>query len=200
MKRVWTLFLLNASVLAAAYILFSTHLAGAAQAQAHTTSPHRYNELTIAGLRPGQDDLEKAKRLLGSAPVPDPDNASEVWNDHCLMDTLSVNTDQDGKIVEIRIAAKTLTSTAACSKGKLDRWATGHGIALGDSCMRVLSLYGQPGSWSSSLERGQQLELLYYAFDWAGPEVPQVMEVFCTPKKNRKPGHVVEIILAAPSL
>ena len=39
-----------------------------------------------------------------------------------------------------------------------------------------------------------------YAFEWAGPDVPQVMEVLCTPEKDGKPGQVVEITLAAPIL
>jgi hypothetical protein len=42
--------------------------------------------------------------------------------------------------------------------------------------------------------------LWYYAFDWAGPDVPQVMEVVCTREKDGQAGRVVEITLAAPSL
>jgi hypothetical protein len=42
--------------------------------------------------------------------------------------------------------------------------------------------------------------LWYYAFDWAGPDVPQVMEVVCTKEQDGQPGYVVEITLAAPSL
>jgi hypothetical protein len=42
--------------------------------------------------------------------------------------------------------------------------------------------------------------LLYYAFDWAGTDVPQLMAVLCTPEKNGKAGRVVEITLEAPSL
>jgi hypothetical protein len=37
---------------------------------------------------------------------------------------------------------------------------------------------------------------MYYAFDWAGSSVPQVMEVFCA----RDSGRVMEITLAYPSL
>ncbi|HEV2101325.1 MAG TPA: hypothetical protein VGR58_00970 [Candidatus Acidoferrum sp.] len=40
----------------------------------------------------------------------------------------------------------------------------------------------------------------YYAFDWAGADVPQVMEVLCTRETDGKPGRVVEITLAGPSL
>ena len=43
---------------------------------------------------------------------------------------------------------------------------------------------------------GRELEFLFYAFDWAGPEVPQVMEVTC----ERSTGRVVKITLAFPSL
>ena len=66
--------------------------------------------------------------------------------------------------------------------------------------VRVFELYGQPGSRGPSTKDGQQLELLYYAFDWAGPDVPQVMAVLCTPGSSAKPGRVVEITLMAPSL
>ncbi len=41
---------------------------------------------------------------------------------------------------------------------------------------------------------------MYYAFDWAGPDVLQVMEVLCTREMNGQPGRVEEITLVAPSL
>jgi len=62
---------------------------------------------------------------------------------------------------------------------------------------------GRPGhngntfSQGSSPEGEQQLELFYYAVDLVGPEVPQVMAVFCTAKKDGKLGNKVEITLAA---
>jgi len=58
----------------------------------------------------------------------------------------------------------------------------------------------EPDSRSPSTKDGQPLELMYYPFDWAGPDVPQVMEVLCTKEADGKPGRVVEITLAAPSL
>jgi hypothetical protein len=42
--------------------------------------------------------------------------------------------------------------------------------------------------------------LLYYAFDWAGPDVPQILTVLCTVEKNGKPGRVVEMTLDVESL
>jgi hypothetical protein len=50
------------------------------------------------------------------------------------------------------------------------------------------------------MKDGRELELLLYQFDWAGPDVPQVMEVLCTPEKEGKPGRVMEIMLARGSL
>jgi len=80
------------------------------------------------------------------------------------------------------------------------KWATGRGLRLGDAAARAVQLYGKPDSRSPSTKGGQRLELLYYAFDWAGSDVPQVMEVVCTVGKNGEPGRVVEITLAASSL
>ena len=72
--------------------------------------------------------------------------------------------------------------------------------SLAQPTTKVVQLYGEPDSRSPSTKDGQPLELWYYAFDWAGPDVPQVMEVLCTREKDGQPGHVVEITLAAPSL
>jgi hypothetical protein len=179
------------------------------------TSPlHRNDELTLAGLRPGQDDLAKAQKLFRKPSVTKFDGTNPIWNDKCRNQSLSVITDADsGTIQEVRVfennskfAAATPPSTLAepaCgssdSKTPL-RWTTGHGLLVGSSCSNVFELYGQPGSRGPSTKDGQQLELLYYAFDWAGPDVPQVMAVLCTPGSSAKPGRVVEITLMAPSL
>jgi hypothetical protein len=79
-------------------------------------------------------------------------------------------------------------------------WKTGRGLRLGSPASQVTQLYGKPDSRSPSSKGGQRLELLYYAFDWAGSDVPQVMEVVCTVEKDGEPGRVVEITLAASSL
>lgn len=81
----------------------------------------------------------------------------------------------------------------------LDPAKTGRGLGEGDAAAKVVELYGEPDSRSPSTKAGQPLELMYYAFDWAGPDVPQVMEV-CTKAAEGKPGRVMEITLAAPSL
>ena len=75
-------------------------------------------------------------------------------------------------------------------------WKTGRGLAIGDARERIFRIYGAPSSRSPSLRGNQELELFFYAFDWAGSEVPQVMEIYC----DHSTGRVVEITLAFPSL
>jgi hypothetical protein len=189
-----------------------------------TITAHRNDELTLAGLRPGQDDLAKAQKFFRKPSVTKFDGTNPIWNDKCRNQSLSIITDADsGTIQEVRVyennskfapgtsslngADSGCTSVTDGASGSAkaavasrSRWVTGHGLLVGSSCSRVFELYGQPGSRGPSTKDGQQLELLYYAFDWAGPDVPQVMAVLCTPGSSAKPGRVVEITLMAPSL
>ena len=70
------------------------------------------------------------------------------------------------------------------------------GLRIGDSQDQIIGLYGEPNSSGPATKNGQELALMYYQFDWAGSDVPQVMEVLCA----RDTGRVVEITLAFPSL
>jgi hypothetical protein len=162
---------------------------------------HRNDELTLAGLRPGRDAMVKAQRLFTTPSAIGYGGSSRTWHDDCRKEILSVITDTDGTILEVRVAGPAdADSKSDCPSSGASRWVTGHGLVIGDPSSRVLALYGQPGTRGPSTKGGQQLELFYYAFDWAGPEVPQVMTVLCTPDTDGKPGRVVEITLAAPSL
>jgi hypothetical protein len=75
-------------------------------------------------------------------------------------------------------------------------WVTGLGLRIGDSQDRVTDYYGEPNSSGPASKNGQDLALMFYQFDFAGSDVPQVMEVLCA----RDTGRVVEITLAFPSL
>jgi hypothetical protein len=185
-----------------------------------TITSRRNDELTLAGLRPGQDDFAKAQKLFRKPSLTKFDGTNPIWHDACRNQSLSIITDADsGTIQEVRVyennskfATETPLSTVAesgCKSGPnasgasavtSSRWLTGHGLLIGSACSRVFELYGQPGSRGPSTKDGQQLELLYYAFDWAGPDVPQVMAVLCTPGSSAKPGRVIDITLMAPSL
>jgi hypothetical protein len=196
LKRGWTRFWASVSFVALA--------SGTTAAQ--TTTIHkpvaaiRASESRLAGLLPGQTRLARAKTLLGKPQEQDGKSSSVRW-DRCG-DDLVVETDSDGLSETIRMTRQSgQEAVENCSKGiTATKWATGKGLRLGDSAARAIQLYGKPDSRSPSTKAGQRLELLYYAFDWAGPDVPQVMEVVCTVGKNGEPGRVVEITLAASSL
>jgi hypothetical protein len=158
------------------------------------------NELTLAGLRPGKDSLARAAGLnkqFGKGKELPGDQT--VWFDQCRDESLTVDSDEQKQIEVIRAAAWG-GSTADCAGEPPGPWKTGQGLRVGDAMAKVVQLYGKPDSRSPSTRGGQPLELMYYAFDWAGPDVPQVMEVLCTKEKDGQPGRVLEITLAAPSL
>jgi hypothetical protein len=161
----------------------------------------RANEFTLAGLRPGRDTLAKAKRLYKSSSDPANEQGEAVWHEACRKSSLIISYDDKQNIQTIRVSATQGSIDADCFvKSETAPWRTGHGLAIRDSMAKVVQLYGEPDSKSPSTRDGQPLELWYYAFDWAGPDVPQVMEVLCTREKEGQTGRVIEITLAAPSL
>jgi hypothetical protein len=162
--------------------------------------PHRLDELTLARLRPGRDDIGKAQRLFSKPTTVADNGTAQTWRDACRHELLSIVTDPAGTILEVRVGQSPRDSRRECASPAPSPWITGHGLFVGDSCSRALALYGQPNSRGPSTKDGHQLELLYYAFDWAGPDVPQLMVVLCTPEKDGKPGRVVELTLDALSL
>ena len=170
------------------------------KAVAKKASEHRANELTLAGLRPGRDSLGRAAQLnksFGSGKSLPGDQT--VWVDACRDLSLTIDSDKQ-KLVQVNRAGFWGGSTADCAGGPPSTWKTGLGLRVGDATARLKQLYGAPDSKSPSTRNGQPLELWYYAFDWAGENVPQVMEVLCTREADGKPGRVIEITLAAPSL
>ncbi len=164
-----------------------------------SVSAHKANETLLAHVRPGRSTMKEAQQINGNPVSKEADRSSQTWADACRKLNLQVEQDKTGRISVVRVSE--LFSTADCFK-KMTRtsWRTGHDLAVGDAAKKAVAIYGEPTSRSPSTKNGQPLELLYYAFDWAGPDVPQVMEVVCTAPKDGSPGRVVEITLAASSL
>ncbi len=180
-------------------------VASAASAQApkpaHKSEvPRRANELTLAGLRPGRDILSRATQLNkqydSGKSLP---GEQSTWLDACKDLSLTIDSDTQKKIQVVRVGYY-CCSTVDCAGGPPSPWKTGLGLRVADPTTKAVRLYGEPDSKSPSSRGGQQLELWYYAFDWAGADVPQVMEVLCTKEQDGTPGRVIEITLAAPSL
>ncbi len=184
-------------------ILFAS--APSAKPSAKKTTPQRANELILAGLRPGKDSAARALSLYKKWPyTSELQDTQLIWHYPCFASqSLTVDLDAKKKIQVIRLLSDGGSGTCDDPMGLpvANRgWQTGLGLRLSDKSPKVTQLYGPPDSKSPSSKDGQQLELWYYAFDWAGADVPQVMEVLCTKEKDGAPGRVGEITLAAPSL
>ena len=161
----------------------------------------RTNETLLAGLRPGRDTFAVAEKHLKPKELSGESTSdSKEWRDACS--GRSIRLEVDSKAV---IQSVTLTTVGKqegkCSDRRPDFldpkfWLTGLGLRMGDSQDRVVALYGEPNSGGPASKNGQELDLMYYQFDWAGSDVPQVMEILCA----RDTGRVVEITLAFPSL
>jgi hypothetical protein len=163
--------------------------------------PRRNNETLLAGLRPGRDALATAEKRFKTKSISEEANSgTKEWRDDCS--GRSIRLELNAKSVIQSVTITTLgTQEGKCSDRRPDfldprNWVTGMGLRMGDSQDRVVGLYGEPNSSGPASKNGQELDLMYYQFDWAGSEVPQVMEVLCA----RDTGRVVEITLAFPSL
>jgi hypothetical protein len=193
LRRGWTRLLAGVSAIPTAAML----VAAVVSAQhPFAATGKRFNETMLAGLRPESDAISKAERLYKGYMR----QSTELsWLAVCSKELLAIGADSDHKIQTIRVSAAPWIS-GDCNKHRPTPWRTGRGLRIGSPVPLAIQLYGEPDSRSPSSQNGQRLELLYYAFDWAGPDVPQVMEVLCTVEPDGKPGRVVEITLAASSL
>ncbi len=214
MKPGWMRFWSSASalLLLCGGILALTHVPSFASRSDH----RRRSELTLGGLRPGKDSIEKAKSIykngkLGDDPLPDP----LIWIVFSRKTRTQLRFEANAQDIIKKIAASPGLAVLDAShhartelrpilvadrRTRVESWKTGLGLGLDDPCGKTVKLYDEPNSRRPFTMYGQRLELLHYAFDWAGPDVPQVMEVLCTPEKDGKPGRVVEITLAASSI
>jgi hypothetical protein len=189
-KRFWLL----VSVVAAMAAL-------AMQVGSHAERKGRVNELTLAGLRPGHDKISAPAREFRDLQLDAAVIDAYLWGDICTHRELRVETDRGvvktvsvGSKYKPEIMAKCAASVADPKRLKLI--ASGHGLQLGDACGRIEEIYGQAESRSPSVAGSDKLELYLYKFDWAGTDVPQVMEVSCDASSQT----VVEMTLAAATL
>jgi hypothetical protein len=200
LRRAWTKFSLCTS---AAFVLA---LCGAAALAQDESTFSRANELTLAGLRPGRDTLATAQKHFkakyassgsdGSAAA----KVTREWLDSCTGHELIMQVDEHSVIEAITVSALG-PRNGKCEAGRFDAldmkdWFTGRGLELGDPRNRVTEMYGEPNSSGPSVKGSLELEYLRYSFDWAGDDIPQVLEIYCA----RDTGRVLEITLAFPRL
>ena len=199
--------LLRRALFAVALVTSTAGAQPAPKAGAKKVALHRANEMTLAKLRPGRTTTTQALVIYKQWPLGlgghEEHENQFTWRYTCYPgEALTLDFDVNRIIQVIRLSET--GNFAICDsdgrKGLKSGWRTGKGLRVGDSAAKIAELYGKPDSRSPSTKEGQPLELWYYAFDWAGADVPQVMEVLCTKEADGKPGRVVEITLAGPSL
>jgi hypothetical protein len=201
LKHAWMKFWLCAS---AAGLLLGSVPAGTARGEREGAK--RKNEITLAGLRPGRDKLRTAVNVLGPyywQVVPGADDVV-AWVDKTKHRLVRVELDKNQVIQSVTVSTiDPLIDRDNDPKKEPEtplpsiKLATGHGMRITHNvCSEVEHTYGDATSSGPSTQYGKDLSLLYYSFDWAGPKVPQVMEVSCA----RTNGVVVQITLAYPSL
>lgn len=171
-----------------------------------TAEAKRKNETTLAGLRRGRDKLRTAVNVHGPyyrQVVPGADDVV-AWVDKVKHRLVRVELDKDSVIQSVTVSTiDPLIDQPSDPQKEPDsalpsvKLATGHGMRISYNVRsEIEDTYGEPNSISPSTQHGNDVTLLYYSFDWAGPKVPQVMEVSC----ERTTGRVVQITLAYPSL
>ena len=192
-KRFWLL----VSVVAAVAAL-------AMQVGSRAERKGRVNELTLAGLRPGHDTISAPAKAFRGLTLDAAVTDVYVWGDICTHRELRVEADANGGgvVKTVSVASKYKPEIMAkCAASVMDPKrlkliASGHGLQLGDACGRIEGMYGKAESRSPSVAGSDKLELYLYKFDWAGTDVPQVMEVSCDASSQT----VAEITLAAATL
>jgi hypothetical protein len=162
----------------------------------------RVNELTLAGLRPGHDKISAPAKEFRDLERDPAVTDAYVWGDICMHRELRVEANSNGVVKTVTVGSKYKPEIMAkCAASVMDPKrlkliASGHGLQLGDACGRIEEIYGKAESRSPSVKGSDKLELYLYTFDWAGPDVPQVMEVSCDAASQT----VAEIMLAASGL
>ena len=177
----------------------------AMQAGSRAGGLKRVNELTLAGLQPGKDRIEKASLKFGKEfnikALEDPNSHS--WPVDCFSGDLVIEAGPDGLIRSITVSVSHVVyemivdcTDRSASRKFRRRFGSGRNLLLHDRCRRVEEIYGKAESRSPSVKGSDKLELYLYKFDWAGTDVPQVMEVSCDASSQT----VAEITLAAATL
>lgn len=190
------------SWLFASFVALCFLAAGSVAAQSTGGAPT--NELALAGLRPGRDTVAAAEKRFGTKYRDAQPQSGDIkeWVDSCSGRVLRLEVDDDGVIQIVTVSSlgpripDCTEKASANGPLSIEKLRTSRGLALGQTKKRVVALYGEPGSLVPTTFEDQEFELLFYAFDWAGSDVPQVMEVTC----ERGTGRIRKVTLAFPSL
>lgn len=152
------------------------------------------SELTLAGLRPGRDKLERAVALYGKRYTEAYPNTPDLllWADLRKRLFLRLELREDKTIDAVTVASfgpKDTPSTSLPASAA----ASGRGLRLGDRLEKALRLYGPPYFQGLSTEGERELILVVHKFR-AEEDQPQILETSYDPKTQR----LVKMTLSFP--
>lgn len=158
-------------------------LVAAAAAQDPASSadrpPGNVNELTLAGLRPGQTTVTEALKRLGAGwthPSPDEHDLYD-WCDAATRLRVQIEAHGSDIVQVVTVERMPDPPNGGCrAKLPLRLARTGRGVALGAAAVRLRAVYGKPFFAGPASWRGRNVQMIVYNFSWAGSDKPQILE------------------------
>lgn len=149
-------------------------------------------ELTLGGLRPGHDRLERAIKLYGKSHLPVDPNTPELltWADPGNSQFLRLELNEE-KIIQSVTLSSYGPGAARTASLPAKTLATGKGLRLGDPVEKAVKIYGKPYFEGPSSDGNRKLLLLVHKFEVPEDE-PQIMETSYDPQTRK----LVKIVLA----
>ena len=167
----------RAAVFAALALLLLARARAQDPADSADHPPGNVNELTLAGLRPGQTDIRTAEQRLGADWRHPSADERDVYDWCDARRNLEISLEANPRGVIRAVTVERARAGNAC-RGSLPprRFATGRGLRLGDSPRQLLAIYGKPFFTGLASWRGQTMRLIVFNFSWAGSSKPQILE------------------------
>jgi hypothetical protein len=142
--------------------------------------PGNVNELTLAGLRPGESTIAAAQARYGphwAHPSPD-EKDLYVWCDASSQVQLSLEAASDGTIQVVTVERLLHPAAPAQCDARLPLAIahTGRGVQLGDTPQQLRHVYGKPFFVGPSSWDGKNVQFIVFNFSWAGESDPQILE------------------------
>jgi len=111
----------------------------------------RVRENKIAGLRPGQDTVEEAKKAFGRDPDQAVDSRQISWFDLCGSQRAVIAFDSNNVIQSITVEQMSVAGIVDCndkvySRSVRVKFGSSRGLFRRDRCERITEIYGTPDS------------------------------------------------------
>jgi hypothetical protein len=141
----------------------------------------RVSEDKLAGLRPGQDSLQRTLKILGPNPDQTLSSREVAWWDACNNERALVTFDSTNRVRSVLVDKIPVSIDGDCevkgySRPARAKFGSGHGLLKRDRCERVEEIYGAPDI-KRPLE--SRRELYSYNYDGTSDKPTLTLEITC---------------------